>query len=1657
VNRLSRRRARAILLALLLLGGIFRFQGLDWDSGHHLHPDERFISMVEEKIAFPDGPGAYFDSKRSTLNPYNRGEGSFVYGTLPMVLAKAVAPLFGKKGYDGTHLVGRGLSGVFDLVTVWLVYRITRRFAHRRAALFAAGLSAFCVLGIQLSHFWAVDAFLTTFTAAALLGAVRIAQARSGIGGDLATGVAVGMAAACKITALALFAPVGIAFLVRALAQARGRASMSSHSRMSSRSSGGIVRAFLLEVPRGLALLAAAAVTVRVFLPHVFLGPSPLSFRLDPRWIEDLSRLKALSGSVAGFPPALQWAGRSLLFPVENFVLWGAGVAFGVAAILALFWSVGAIFRRRQLALAPLTLYVLFLFLYHGLTVVKSIRYFYPAYPALAVLTGVAFSSWLARARFPRLARAAALGVLAVTFLWAVAFTSIYRRPNTRVEATRWIYSHVPPPKAFANESWDDGLPMPMPGHDPGRYAGPSMPLFDPDSPQKVETLVQALTKADWVAVTSGRVYMNVTRVPAVFPMSIAYYRALFDGSLGFERAADFTSYPSLGPLRFPDDRAEEQFTVYDHPRVLLFKKTPAFSPQSARALLLEAIPQTPPTMHEWEKWPRALRRVSSPVRPDRRSLEGAETAAYLEPPGGNSLGAAVLWYLGLALVGLVGAPIAFAAFPRFSDRGFGFARILGLVLVTYVMTFALTARVMVNGRRTALLCLALVAIASAWCFLRNRHDVFRFVRENRRALLQSEIVFAAGFLLFLGLRALNPEIFWGEKPMDFSILNILVRTRSLPPSDPWLAGAPLGYYTFGQEMVVFLTLLTNLSTRFTFNLAFGLLGGVILQGAFSLARNWGGRLRAGIAGAALTLLLGNLAGLREWLVRKRPLDWDYFWATSRVVKDTINEYPFWSLVFADLHAHVLAIPIFLLFAAAALHLVRLHGDPLGTWGQRLRGAVLVGFVAACQALTNAWDVPLLTGLLLLVVPASAALMSRLSLGGLLRAGAALLASAASAYLFARLLWFRAGGRPGIGKNLEPSTLGVDQLTVFGLFLFIAFGWWIATATSRLADRGVRRPARWAIGLVLAAALGFLAIRFPDAFLLAGVLLFVAAFFLFAEEREDRLALGFLATAFFLVVFTQRFYIVDRMNTFFKLYLEAWLLFAIATAVLVFRGRDRRGVIDRWAWPGKAGTALLALTALFTSVTAGRAAVSRHFAPYSGPSLDGLRYLEEQRPGEYRAVEWMRRNVAGTPVVLEAQGPSYQEFGRISMLTGLPTVLGWDYHVKQRGNPESEIETRKAHVRMMYSHPDPERSLALLRRYGVGYVYVGPLERKTYPAAGLQKFGAKPKLFQLAYENPEVRIYRVAGSPSQDVLVPVKETLPASAASGPPPDEQEETPAIAAEPSADAPWANLKEPRGIAVDGRGRVWIADFGNSRIRVFDREGGYLGGWGGRGSGEFGFRELCGVAIRGDALYVADTWNGRVRAYTVEGLLRGTAGDLYGPRGIAVAPNGRVWVTDTGNHRVVSYGPLLDDVRIHGRKGSGPGEFSSPIGIAASPSGEIYVADTVNRRIQVLGPDGSVLRAFAFPGWGENQEPGLAVDADGTIWAADPGAGSVVALYPEGRLKARLATDETGKRLANPTGLAIDAKDRILYVVNSATSTVSRIRLPAGAAPGGKGESR
>lgn len=1631
------RRAGLLLLFLVLLPAAgLRLRGLDWDEGNHLHPDERFISMVEEKIRAPQGVREYFDSRRSPLNPYNQGEGSFVYGTLPLFLTKAVAHVVGLPGYGGAYKVGRALSALLDLLTVWLVYRLARRFVDRGFALAASALYAFAPLAIQSSHFWTVETTLAALSTLTLLGCVRMAAGRSTPVHDLATGLALGLAVASKVTALALLAPLGLAALLRALGGV-GAARLRSWGRAAA---------------GGLLALLGAAVAVRCALPYVFLGPSAFSFGLDPRYLADLRNLANLSSSFAGFPPALQWADRTILFPLENFVLFGAGPAFGLCALAGAVWAPFAMRRAPQRLLAPLLLYVAILCAYHGTALVKSIRYFFPTYPTFAVLALV----FLARAGGEgRLAlrRLAAGGVALGTLLSGLAFASVYSRPHARVTASRWIQANVPAPARIANEAWDDGLPLPIPGLDAGRYAGPVLDLWVPEDRAKVEALVSALSGADWIAVTSNRVYANVTRIPDVYPMASAYYGALFSGELGFRAEADFTSYPSLGPLRFPTDRAEEQFTVYDHPRVLLFRKTRGFSAERTRTLLTRAIRTKPPTIWEWEKLPRRARRTVAPLRPHLRpELAAASRVATPALPVPGSTRAALVWLAAVFLVGTVALPIVFAAFPRMADRGFGLAKTAGILLATLLSDVALRAGGLGGPRRTAIAAFLGLVLVALVLSVRRLPAIARHVRDRHGILLAGELVFLAAFALFLGLRSLNPEVTWGEKPMDLSLLNVFVRAESLPVSDPWIAGAPLGYYAFGHQAMAFLTLLTGLPTRLTYNLAMALLAGLVAQGAFSLAASWARSARAGLAAAALLTLLGNLAGLRDWLVERRPrglpLDWHYFWATSRVVKDSINEYPLWGLLFADLHAHVLAVPFFLLFAAACLEFVRSHSSAVAGNGRRLSAAVVVGVAAAAQALTNGWDVPFIGVLVLLtgfVAAGAGAGAGASATARLLPAASTALAGATALLVFGALRW-EGATRPGFGWNGEPPAPLADVLSIFGLFFFAAFAWWLARdREERNAASGVRSPLLASVvvaALVLAAVL-----RSATPLCLAGALAFAVVASRPGAGVDVRLAAAFVATGFGLVLVPQYAYVSDRMNTFFKLHLEAWLALSLGTAVLVFGGAGRPGRFGRWPRAARSGLALLACGALFTGVTAARGALDATRPTYRPgaprPTLDGLAFLRLSRPGELAAVEWLQAAVRGTPVLLEAQGPPYQDFSRISMMTGIPTVLGWEHHVSQRGNSRAEIQERRVAVSTIFASPDVERVRPLLERYRVAYVYVGWLERATYPTAGLRKFATETGTFEQVYANGDARVFRVLGARGDGAVpIPVAPVPPTPSEGAPPADEPEAPPVFRTKAEASLPFQGLREPRAVAVDGRGRLWVTDFGNSRVRVFDGAGGLLGGWGGRGSGTFGLREPSGVSIREGRVLLADTWNGRVSLFDLDGAWKGTATGFFGARGVAIGADGRMWVADTGNHRVLVYRDLAAPPVAIGREGRGPLEFSSPVGLAVGPSGNVYVADGGNGRIQVLSSSGTFRAAIPVDRWKGPIEPQLALDADERLYAVSPGTDEVLAFDRSGRLLWTTGTDDLGRKLAMPSGIAVDEARSCLWVVNTGDGTVVRV---------------
>ncbi len=266
--------------------------------------------------------------------------------------------------------------------------------------------------------------------------------------------------------------------------------------------------------------------------------------------------------------------------------------------------------------------------------------------------------------------------------------------------------------------------------------------------------------------------------------------------------------------------------------------------------------------------------------------------------------------------------------------------------------------------------------------------------------------------------------------------------------------------------------------------------------------------------------------------------------------------------------------------------------------------------------------------------------------------------------------------------------------------------------------------------------------------------------------------------------------------------------------------------------------------------------------------------------------------------------------------------------------------------------------------------------------------------------------------------------------------------------SGQPPFAGLAEPRGAAIDDRGRLWVADFGHSRVAIFDSAGGYLGGWGGiRGNGKFQLQEPASIAIHGSDVYVADTWNGRVQHFTTGGEYRETTvAGLYGPRGVAVSADGTVWISDSGNNRLVlcPKGRCEDPPHFLGKAGKGGSELVSPLGIAVGPSGRVYVADVGNHRIQVVAADGRFTRSIPVAAWNGPMEPYIDLDAQENIYVSVPAASRVEKLDGSGRVLRTWDSDDDGRKFVRPTGLLLDRKKGVLYVLNSGSNTVVPLKL-------------
>jgi uncharacterized membrane protein len=304
---------------------------------------------------------------------------------------------------------------------------------------------------------------------------------------------------------------------------------------------------------------------------------------------------------------------------------------------------------------------------------------------------------------------------------------------------------------------------------------------------------------------------------------------------------------------------------------------------------------------------------------------------------------------------------------------------------------------------------------------------------------------------------------------------------------------------------------------------------------------------------------------------------------------------------------------------------------------------------------------------------------------------------------------------PGIVRDRENlSDFLVHHAEIFGTLLWALLVLYIR----RLGD--ARHPERvivWGTAAALVAIFLLAEIDLAGAGIVAGLLAIAAGALLSRRIRGSERAVWLLvAGGLVCILLPELIYVRDefdkgvflRMNTIFKMQYSAYALLAVAAGVLVGHGARRlpRPAGAIW-WLG-----LIVLTALGLTYTAVGSYARK--AAFAGPvTLDGRGWLAATAPGDIGAIDWLRANAPGDAVVLESVGDDYSAFGhaRISTYTGLQTVLGWAGHELQYRH---DAGNRREEVKAIYTATDPAAAKALLDRYAVRYVVVGPLERADF-------------------------------------------------------------------------------------------------------------------------------------------------------------------------------------------------------------------------------------------------------------------------------------------------------------------------------------------------------
>lgn len=687
-------------------------------------------------------------------------------------------------------------------------------------------------------------------------------------------------------------------------------------------------------------------------------------------------------------------------------------------------------------------------------------------------------------------------------------------------------------------------------------------------------------------------------------------------------------------------------------------------------------------------------------------------------------------WYLLALVLGAAAMPLTGRLFRRFQDRGWMFSKVTAIAVSGFLTWFLVAVKIIKFTTMTCIVVTLVCAAASLILYCREQKAGFECIPFAHLDLVYAEeLLFFTAFLLWTYFAGFHPAAYGTEKFMDYGFMEAMMRSKTLPATDLWYSQGKINYYYGGQYFAVFLTKLSGAKVELTYNLMRTFVAGLAFAMPFSLVHQMVtdrlGRIRTGWK-KALPSVTGILAGISvsiagnmhyvvygqiiPFIQKLKGEEVSSYWfpdATRYIgfnpdVEDkTIHEFPCYSFVLGDLHAHVVDIMFVLLLLGllyAWMKKVRtteLSGESMRRkqfWKKQLLMPQLLaaGALLGMFHWTNYWDF-----VIYFVVTCGAALFMniigqkgkiRWALGVTAVQAAEILILATVIILPFTLQFDTSNMVQGIALAKHHSLLH-QLLVLWGLPGILTILFVVSLLIEKL--RGAEQKSLYHL---------LTSIRLPDLF---------------------AVLMGLCAIG--LVLIPELVYVRDiyengnaRANTMFKLTYQAYIMFGMTMIYAIFRllviGKNK--ILK-----------VLAFIGLFLFVwTCGYFGNSVHswfgtvWKPSQYKGLNATAFLETDFPEDVNGIRWLKENISDAPVVLEANGDSYSEYERVSAMTGLSTIMGWYVHEWLWRGDLADLNAKIEEIKEIYTSTDETRVKELLDEYNVSYIFVGSCERNKYGA-----------------------------------------------------------------------------------------------------------------------------------------------------------------------------------------------------------------------------------------------------------------------------------------------------------------------------------------------------